>query len=187
MWSADTEGPFYPEKDQEDKDNDLTRVRGRNKSAKGEVFIIQGKVTDSDCRPVEGALVEIWQACATGRYNHSADPNTDAQLDEDFQYWGRDTTDKEGKFWFRTIKPGAYPAIPGVWDRPPHVHFKVQKRGYRELTSQMYFAGESLNEKDRILNDLTEAEKRNVIVDFTPLEDQPDIAEGRFNVIIKKI
>jgi protocatechuate 3,4-dioxygenase beta subunit len=59
-------------------------------------------------------------------------------------------TDAEGCFAFTTIKPGAY-KVNGSWRRPPHIHCKVSRRGYHEITTQKYFAGESLNETDRLL------------------------------------
>jgi protocatechuate 3,4-dioxygenase, beta subunit len=163
-----TEGPFYPITDQPDKDNDLTIVRGRQQQAKGRRIFILGQVLDENCQPVPGALVEIWQACISGRYNHSSDPNT-APLDPDFQYWGRSTTDGQGRYKFKTILPGSYPAAPG-WRRPPHIHFKVQRLGFHELTTQMYFAGHPLNAQDRILQSLPQPQRSSVVV---PLEDLP--------------
>src|SRR5262245_27758259 len=71
---SQTEGPFYPVEDQPDKDTDLVYVRGSKNPATGEVIFVQGIVSDSRCRPISGALVEIWQACASGRYNHPSDP-----------------------------------------------------------------------------------------------------------------
>jgi protocatechuate 3,4-dioxygenase beta subunit len=156
-----TEGPFYPIKDQADKDWDLVLVKGRAKPAKGEIVFIQGRVLDADCNPVPDALVEIWQACASGKYNHPNDPNT-ATLDPDFQYWGRAITDVDGKYQFRTIKPGAYPADADWW-RPPHIHYKVHKRGFVELTTQLYFEGEKLNDDDKILQRLSRADQEKVI------------------------
>ena len=97
--AAQPSGPFYPENDQADKDNDLTWVKGGQVAAEGEVIIIAGKVQDKSCALVVGALVEIWQACHTGKYNHSADPNN-AELDENFQYWGRAITNEKGEYDF---------------------------------------------------------------------------------------
>lgn len=111
------EGPFYPVDDQADKDTDLTYVRGGRAKAHGQVIIVQGQVIDQTCTPVQGALVEIWQACHTGKYNHPSDPNT-AALDPNFQYWGRAVTGVDGSYSFKTILPGAYPAGEG-WIRPP--------------------------------------------------------------------
>ena len=67
-------------------------------------------------------------------------------------------TDTQGRYRFRTIIPGAYQAS-GDWKRPPHVHFKVSRLGYIELITQMYFAGESLNDNDLILKRLKKSDQ----------------------------
>jgi protocatechuate 3,4-dioxygenase beta subunit len=159
-----TEGPFYPIADQWDKDNDLTSVQGSNKKALGEVIVLKGVVSSADCKPLSGVMVEIWQACETGKYNHPGDPNT-AKLDRNFQYWGRAVTNEKGEYQFKTIRPGHYQATP-TWIRPAHIHLKVHRRGYEELTTQVYFADDPHNSKDRILQSLSPAERAQVIVDF---------------------
>ncbi|MNK88834.1 Protocatechuate 3,4-dioxygenase beta chain [compost metagenome] len=156
-----TEGPFYPIKDQADKDWDLVSVKGRKQLAQGEIIFIQGQVLDSACQPVSDVLVEIWQACNSGKYNHPNDPNS-AALDPNFQYWGRAITDAEGRYMFRTIKPGAYPADE-TWWRPAHIHYKAHKRGYIELTTQLYFEGEAYNNQDKILQRLPRSEQEKVV------------------------
>ncbi len=183
---AQTSGPFYPVKDQPDKDTDLTTVRGQTGTARGDVIFIQGIVTDQNCNPVPGALVEIWQACITGKYNHPNDPNP-APLDPNFQYWGRAVTDNSGRYLFKTIIPGAYPADTG-WTRPPHVHYKVQKIGYTELTTQLYFEGHTLNKQDRILMALPESERKKVVIPIIPSPTpQGTVRLAQFNLSIQKI
>lgn len=181
---AQTKGPFYPVRDQSDKDSDLLWVEGHQQSARGEVVILRGVVSDQICRPVHGALVEIWQACVSGKYDHPSDPNP-APADPHFQYWGKAITDEEGRYQFRTIIPGSYPADTG-WIRPPHIHFKVTKKAYFELVTQMYFAGQTLNEKDLILKSLSPAEQEKVIVEFLPA--QGELAPvGKFDLTIRKV
>jgi protocatechuate 3,4-dioxygenase beta subunit len=187
-----TEGPFYPEKDQVDKDADLTQVAGAAGKPVGEVIRITGRVLDSDCNPVPNALVEIWQACASGRYNHSGD-TSGLPLDPNFQYWGRAVTDHLGRYAFRTILPGHYPASP-TWERPPHIHYKVAALGFHELTTQMYFQGRSfpekgalidrLNQQDAILQGVPKGERASVIVEFV---DVGGIKTGQFDVTIRKV
>ncbi len=184
-----TEGPFYPVNDQLDKDIDLVYVDGAPDMARGEIVYVYGLVTDSQCQPLPGALVEIWQACVTGRYNHPSDPNTSAALDPHFQYWGKTMTDEQGRYLFRTIIPGAYPAAPG-WDRPPHIHFKVQKRAYHELTTQMYFRGHALNAADRILQSMSAIDQEKVVVDFAPMNDVEFYGPykgGRFDITLAPV
>lgn len=161
-----TEGPFYPVHDQPEKDNDLTKVRGAAGPAKGQVLYVSGQVRDGQCRPIEGALVEIWQASANGRYNHPDDQDSRRPLDPNFQYWGHIVTDQDGRYQFKTILPPPYPA--GLfWTRPAHIHFKVhgRDRHMRELTTQMYFSGDPYLEKDHIFRAIPPAERGRVIVD----------------------
>ena len=157
-----TEGPFYPVKDQADKDADLTQVQGARAAALGTVIEVQGTVRDENCEPVAGVLVEIWQACASGKYNHPGDPNK-APLDPNFQYWGKALTEADGSYKFKTVIPGSYQAN-ATWRRPPHIHFKISKLGYREIITQLYFKGDALNDKDLILKDLSPEEQERVVV-----------------------
>ncbi|MES2856407.1 MAG: intradiol ring-cleavage dioxygenase, partial [Bdellovibrionota bacterium] len=69
-----TKGPFYPVRKEIDQNTDLTIRDGAPRRAKGQVIYVNGQVLGTDCLPVEGALVEIWQACESGRYDHPNDP-----------------------------------------------------------------------------------------------------------------
>ena len=158
---AQTEGPFYPERDQADKDVDLTRIAGHTQSATGEVIYIVGRVLNLKGEPLANAQVELWQANKFGRYAHSRDPNT-APLDEHFQGWGIAVTNAQGEYRFKTILPGSYPASPN-WVRPPHIHFKINKTGYRPLTTQMYFPEQPLNKSDLILQSLSVEDQNKVV------------------------
>lgn len=181
------EGPFYPIKDQADKDNDLTVVKGKTVPAKGTIVYIYGTVVDDKCTPVANALVEIWQACASGKYNHPGDPNP-AKLDPNFQYWGKATTDANGKYDFKTIIPGHYPAS-NTWERPPHIHYKVHALGFHELTTQLYFAGDPLNDKDLILQGLKASERELVIMETTDAGPgfEPGAKKGTFDLSIRRV
>lgn len=178
-----TEGPFFPKKDQADKDLDLTRVEGRRESARGEVIEISGRVVDESGNPVQGARVDVWQANSAGRYDHEADPNP-AALDPNFQGWARLTTDAQGRYRIRTIKPGQYPVRDG-WSRPPHIHFKVARRGFREITTQMYFAGDALNDVDLLWNELSPDDRARVTVAFAA--DGGAAPAGQFDLVIQKV
>jgi protocatechuate 3,4-dioxygenase beta subunit len=183
---AQDEGPFFPRRDQPDKDVDLTRIRGRSDRAEGDVIAISGQVLDDELRPIAGALVDIWQANRHGRYAHEDDPNP-APLDPAFQGWGQVRTDAEGRYSFTTIIPGAYPAGDG-WTRPPHIHFKVARRGYHELVTQMYFAGQSLNDADRILMAVPEEDRKRLVV--TLVEGAPHDyppRRGTFNIVLQRV
>jgi len=124
--------------------------------------------------------VDIWQANAAGRYAHERDPNP-APLDPNFQGWAILKTDGEGRYRFKTIKPGAYP-VSENWTRPPHIHFKVSRRGYREITTQMYFEDEPLNNVDNLLNELPD-DLRPTLIATRESKFEP----FQFNIVLAKI
>lgn len=185
--AAQTAGPYYPTHDRPDEDADLTRVKGRSGRARGEIIYVRGRVLDQQCRPVAGALVEIWQANTWGRYDHERDAGNPRPLDPDFQSWAEMLTDAEGRFRFKTIKPGSYPADDSGWVRPPHIHFKVSRRGYHELITQMYFEGEDLNAADRIRAALAPEEQARATVAFeaAPADLEADARVGEFEITLK--
>jgi len=144
---------------------------------------VTGRVTDEECGPVKGAMVEIWQANAKGRYVHAADPNP-APKDPNFLGFGEAMTDENGIYSFKTIKPGAYP-VPGGWIRPPHIHFKVHGGFFHMMVTQMYFAGEEHNRDDFLLNSVSKAEQKRLIIE--PARRPESNAENlyTFNVALK--
>ena len=126
-----TIGPFFPPRYVDEGANDLTVFEGRK--AGGEAIEIRGSVVQEDGAPLENLIVEIWQADAAGIYRHPADPRH-AQADPNFLGWGRAATDREGRYSFRTIKPGA------PRGRRPHVNFMVMYSGLmRILKTTMFF------------------------------------------------
>lgn len=130
-------------------DNDLILNHARPaQSAQGPRIIVHGRVIDQNGRPVPGALVEVWQANAGGRYRHKKDGYL-APLDPDFGGCGRCITDADGSYRFRTVQPGAYPWPNGVNDwRPAHIHFSLFGQGFAQrLITQMYFEGDPLIRK----------------------------------------
>jgi protocatechuate 3,4-dioxygenase beta subunit len=141
-----TEGPFYPRRFPADSDADLTRVAGQGGVAEGRRLDVTGRVIDRQGRPHPQARVEIWQCDAHGRYHHVGEPED--SIDANFQGFGAVTTDAEGRYAFRTIKPVPYPG------RTPHIHFTVAEGGRRRLTSQMFIEGDAANERDGLYRSL---------------------------------
>jgi protocatechuate 3,4-dioxygenase, beta subunit len=140
-------GPFYP-LNKMPQTTDLTRVPGRGRAA-GQVLNVMGRVLNVAGDPVRDATVEIWQANSYGRYTHPSDSNP-APLDPNFHGSAVVTTDGQGRYHFKTVKPAAYPAGPDLI-RPAHIHFQVSGRQDR-LVTQMYFENDPYNEKDPFLN-----------------------------------
>lgn len=177
----EVEGPFYPIWIQKDKDFDLTQVEGTSGQAIGRAIFIQGQVWDSDGNPLEDAIVDLWQANAAGRYRHPFDSNT-APLDPNFQGWAIVPSAKDGRFRFKTIYPGEYPASRN-WTRPPHIHFKISKKGYAELITQMYFPDHPLNQSDLLLQSKSSVEQQLMIAE--KISNQPEIY--LYNIVLKKL
>src|SRR6187402_3275676 len=93
----------------------------------GTRIYIEGRLLDGDGAPLSDAMIEIWQADAHGIFNHPADPRHKS-ADPFFRGFGRSETGRDGKFWFKTIKPGQVP-----WDelqaQAPHISVRVFARG----------------------------------------------------------
>ncbi len=181
-------GPFYPITQGADEDVDLTIIKGRTGRAEGQVILVKGRVLDDNCRPVKNALVEIWSANTHGRYHHERDESP-KPLDPNFQGWGEMLTNDAGEYSFKTIKPGAYaigdnPDDPNQW-RTPHIHYKVSRRGYHEIVTQMYFSGEKLNDTDIVIAELPETERAQFIL--TPAADGAGIPVFTFDVTLKQV
>ena len=142
---SETTGPVFGHSILGPLDNDLIRNFAKDGDAIGQRIIVYGRVLDENTRPVPGALLEFWQANAGGRYRHKKETYL-AALDPNFGGCGRAITDVEGRYSFRTIKPGAYPWPNGVNDwRPAHIHFSIFGHAFAQrLITQMYFEGDPM-------------------------------------------
>jgi protocatechuate 3,4-dioxygenase beta subunit len=159
------EGPFYPNKLPLDTDNDLIIVNDSTTPAVGEITHLSGRILDKNGNPVKNALVEIWQVDSKGVYLHTDSANR-KERDEHFQGFGRFLTASNGEYYFRTVKPVAYPG------RTPHIHFKIKKGTKELLTTQCYIKGEKGNEKDGVFRGIKDEKAReSVVVDFAKVKD----------------
>ena len=154
----------------------------------GQRMLLSGRVLDEDGKPIRNTLVEIWQANAAGRYNHTVDQH-DAPLDPNFIGNGQLLTDEEGRYQFKTIKPGAYPwrNHPNAW-RPAHIHFSLFGPAIStRLVTQMYFPGDPLLPYDPIFNGIRdEAARQRLIARFDWGTTVPEHALGfTFDVVLR--
>ena len=118
----------------------------------GEHVAIEGRVMDGDGKPVNDALVEIWQANAEGKYGQKG-----------FRGFGRSPTDDGGAFRFQTIKPGRVPA-PGGGLQAPHIAVNIFMRGQlKQLVSRIYFPDDPANGEDPVLT-LVPTERRATLI-----------------------
>ncbi len=180
-----TSGPFYPQIKPLDQDADLTVLAGKKGPAQGKVIHLTGRVLNLKGEPVSGAKVEIWQADVNGRYSHDSDPNPGPR-DPNFQGYSVQKTDSEGRYRFKTIKPGAYPGlIAGM--RTPHIHFEVEGKVDRVIT-QVFFPDEPLNEQDSILQSIKGPRKEALIVRMMPPTKgmEADSVHAVWDVILRK-
>jgi protocatechuate 3,4-dioxygenase alpha subunit len=113
---------------------------------------LEGVVLDGAGEPVNDAMVEIWQANATGRYAHPDDTRVELPLEEGFLGFGRCGTDEQGRFGFVTVKPGVVPAPDGC-PQAPHLNVSVFARGLlKRLATRVYFPDEEeANRADPVL------------------------------------
>ena len=179
-------GPVFGHNAIGPSDNDLTAQHAGDPV--GQRILIYGRVFDQDERPVPGALVEIWQANAAGRYRHKVDQHH-APLDPNFTGAGRTLTDANGCYLFRTIHPGAYPwqNHPNAW-RPAHVHFSLFGAGIlSRLVTQMYFPGDPLQRFDPVFNSIPdERARRRLVADFDMDRTEPNFALAfSWNIVLR--
>lgn len=155
-----TDGPFYPPRGWRagwaDQDADLTRVAatgGRVFEARGEHLGLALAVVDTAGRPIDRAVVEIWQCDALQAYRHPSVAVATGHWDEGFQGFGTVSTGADGRARLRTIRPVPYPG------RTPHIHVKLRHPAFGERTSQLFVAGDPGNARDFLWRSLAPAER----------------------------
>lgn len=168
-----TEGPFYPVMLPKDTDFDLLRNGSRNYT-QGQASWIEGTVTDLVGKPVRGAQVEIWQCDHAGHYDH---PGDGSRIDKSFQGFGRVMVNTQGEYRFRTIRPVAYGG------RAPHIHVKVKLSNRELLTTQLYVAGELLNQRDFLWRALQDDAERAALT--VPFVSSTDGLRARFDIVVQ--
>ena len=183
---SDLNAPVYGWWTVSEADSDLTRQH--QGEPQGERITVAGRLLDEESRPIAGALIELWQANAAGRYRHVKDDHP-APLDPNFTGAGRAVTDAEGRYRFTTIKPGAYPwrNHPNAW-RPAHIHFSVFGQNFRtRLVTQMYFPGDPLFYQDPMYQSIRDERARERLVSrFDISLTQPEWALGyAFDIVVR--
>jgi hydroxyquinol 1,2-dioxygenase len=162
----------------------------------GQPCVVTGRVVSLDGAPLPGAQVDVWQADDHGFY--------DVQLPgEQPPGNGRGlfTCDDEGRFWFRTVTPSAYPIpidgpVGGLLTatgrhpyRPAHIHFIVAADGHQPVTTHVFVAGSEYLDSDAVF-----AVKQSLIRDFDEVDDpdqaaaygvQPPFRHARFEVVLQ--
>src|SRR5919202_1664942 len=125
---SQTEGPYF-------KTNSPERTSLVSDDMQGTLLTITGQVLSQDGTPVADALLDFWQADASGAYDNSG-----------YTLRGHQYTDDNGNYTLTTVVPGEYPG------RTVHIHVKVQAPNGPVVTTQLFFPGVARNQTDSILN-----------------------------------
>lgn len=143
-------GPFYVKGAPERANGDSIAQTA------GEPIIVRGTVFGASGRPIEGAVLDVWQAAPNGLYDIQ-DPDQ-----PEMNLRGKFRTDKSGRFEFRSVKPPSYPishdgpvgkllrAQGRHPYRPAHVHFIITAKDHEPLTTALYIAGDQYLESDAV-------------------------------------
>lgn len=181
-------GPIFPRSGLDPLDNDLIRNFSHGGEAIGERIVVHGRVLDENGRPVPNTLIEVWQANAGGRYRHKNDSYL-AALDPNFSGTGRCMSDAEGRYFFRTVRPGPYPWRNHGSDwRPAHIHFSIFGEAFvQRLISQFYFEGDPLIPLCPIVNTIPDKAAIDRLIARLDLEQQMpfDALAYRFDIVLR--
>ena len=187
--ASEITGPTFGHNDLDPIDNDMIHNYAKpGESAIGERIILHGRVLDENGRPLPNTLVEAWQANAGGRYRHKKDTYL-APIDPNFGGCGRVLTDEDGYYYFRTVKPGAYPWRNWVnnW-RPAHIHMSIFGTSFSQrLITQCYFEGDPLIPKCPILNTIPDQAARGQLIAALDLNATIplDSIAYRFDIVLR--
>jgi catechol 1,2-dioxygenase len=154
-----------------------TNIARGPEAAAGEVTVVHGSVRGADGSPLSGAVVDVWQASPLGLYDVQDAAQPEMNLRGIFR------TDDDGRYWFVTVKPAAYP-IPDDGPvgtmlratgrhpmRPAHIHFMIDAPGYERLITHLFVEGDPYLESDAVLG-----VKDGLIVEFMVNTSQRDAA-----------
>ena len=124
---------------------------------------IEGLVLDGAREPVPDAVIEIWQADASGHYAGAVPGvSSPAPARSGFRGFGRCATNPHGRFGFSTVMPGGVTGARGL--QAPHLVVGVLSRGIQtRLLTRMYFEDEPLNDGDEILQ-MVPPERRATLI-----------------------
>ena len=135
--------------------------------APGERLFMYGRVLDLNGRPIEGAVLDIWQTDGDGWY--------DSQLPDvqGMQARGKIASGADGEYRFWSVKPVSY-AIPTDGPvgavlrmqgrhpyRPAHVHMIVSAAGFDPVTTHVFVNGDPYLDSDAVFG-----VKASLVADF---------------------
>jgi protocatechuate 3,4-dioxygenase beta subunit len=163
--SSPSASDYAPKDGEIPRGNNLARPAGKAVVAAGQQLRLQGRVLDRDCKPVEGAVVELWQANRDGLYQY-ADRAALANPYAVFAGAGRTTTDNAGRFDFYTLFPGG--TLENGIERAPRLHVRVRHRDVKALTTELFFDAERRNATDPVYQKLPGTAQQGLTLRVVP-------------------
>ena len=138
----------------------------------GATVVVEGYVKGTDGKPIEGAVIELWQTAENGLY-YSQDGDQ-----SDFNLCCSMTTGADGRYAMTTVKPAPY-KVPDdgpvgelfratgrtPW-RPSHLHFIVQVEGYKSLVTEVFANGDPYLNSDAVFG-----VREDLIMDYVESTD----------------
>jgi protocatechuate 3,4-dioxygenase alpha subunit len=143
----------------------------------GTLIRVRGVVLDGDGEPVPDAVLEIWQADASGQFSRDASSG--------FSGFSRFGTDDAGQFSFTTIRPGAVASTDGS-RQAPHISVAVFARGLmNHLYTRIYFDGDPANPNDPVLGRVPDHRRGTLIARVEPSAGHGLTQQLRFDIVLQ--
>jgi catechol 1,2-dioxygenase len=140
---------------------------------KGESMVVEGRVTDIEGNAIPNAKLEVWQTNDDGFYDVQQ-----KGIQPDSNLRGVFTSDAEGRYWFKSVKPRHYPipsdgpvgkllaAMGRHPNRAAHLHFIVTAPGFDPVITHIFTPDCPYLPEDAIFG-----VKRELIAEFNKIDD----------------
>lgn len=140
---------------------------------KGEDMVISGRILDTQGRPIEGAVLDVWQANDEGFYDVQQ-----LGIQPEFNLRGVFRTGADGRYWFRAVKPKFYPIphdgpVGKMLDhlgrhpyRPAHLHYILKAEGFETLITHIFDPHDPYINSDAVFG-----VKQSLLADFHLVDD----------------
>jgi len=133
LTNTDLQGPFYTP-----NSPNISILTPPNITSN--FLFITGTVYANDCiTPIPNAIVDVWHA-NQGEFDEATNSYINSSY-EDLWYRSKMYTDINGNYGYQTILPGKY--LNGSYYRASHIHYKSSYLEENEVTTQLYFEGDT--------------------------------------------
>ena len=183
----------YPGDEAITTNNNLILPTGKSVEADGQKLVIQGRLVDSQCKPLKEAVVEIWQVNPFGQYELLEDDEA-ATSKPAFAGTGQAISNADGQFTFTTAFPGVisyqvkepykvriknkevtkYRMI--TLQRAPHINLLVKPDDMAQFSTTLFFDGDRRNSDDIVFKKLNTTQQSSVMLNMSPVDDTTVVA-----------